>query len=64
VFYFGEIKGQETIAIWFASASVTIVGIIWLSYQHDGTPVHRVLLSMLGFSNEGEAAFSVDSISL
>lgn len=47
VFYFGEIKGQETISKWFASASVTIIGIIWLSYQHEGTPVHRALLSLL-----------------
>lgn len=47
VFYFGEIQGRDTIAKWFASASLTIVGIIWLSYQHDGTPLHRFLISLL-----------------
>lgn len=47
VFFFGEIEGRDIIAKWFASASVTVVGIIWLSYQHEGTPVHRFLLSFL-----------------
>lgn len=47
VFYFGEIQGRDTISKWFASASLTIVGIIWLSYQHDGTPLHRYLLALL-----------------
>jgi glucose uptake protein GlcU len=55
VFYFGEIKGQETITKWFASASITIVGIIWLSFQHEGTPLHRVLFSALGISSPDEA---------
>jgi hypothetical protein len=43
VFFFGEIQGRETIAKWFASAGVTVVGIIWLSYQHESTPEHRSL---------------------
>eukprot|EP00934_Nitzschia_sp_Nitz4_P006757 Nitzschia sp. Nitz4//scaffold88_size82704//45204//46496//NITZ4_005296-RA/size82704-processed-gene-0.52-mRNA-1//1//CDS//3329559506//6747//frame0 len=51
VFYFGEIQGQETITKWFASAAVTIVGIIWLSYQHEGPAVHRFLLSLLDDPN-------------
>lgn len=36
VFYFQEISGKETIIKWFASAVVTIVGIVSLSYQHQG----------------------------
>lgn len=47
VFYFGEIKGHDVIAKWFTSAGITIIGIIWLSYQHDGTPLHRYLQSLL-----------------
>jgi glucose uptake protein GlcU len=43
VFYFGEIQGQETIIKWFSSAGITIIGIIWLSYQHEGGSVHRYL---------------------
>jgi glucose uptake protein GlcU len=42
VFYFKEIQGRETITKWFTSAAVTIVGIIWLSYQHEGgASLHR-----------------------
>jgi hypothetical protein len=42
VFYFKEIQGRETIAKWFTSAAITIVGIIWLSYQHEGgASLHR-----------------------
>jgi hypothetical protein len=41
VCYFQEITGWSTILKWFASASVTIVGIIWLSYQKGGAAVHR-----------------------
>lgn len=40
VFFFGEIKGCETITKWFASAGVTVLGIVWLSYQHEGTSIH------------------------
>ena len=35
VFYFKEIRGRGTIAKWFISATVTIIGIIWLSFQHE-----------------------------
>eukprot|EP00980_Cylindrotheca_fusiformis_P005315 scaffold1136_cov146-Cylindrotheca_fusiformis.AAC.28 len=41
VFYFKEIQGRDTITKWFASASITIVGIIWLSAQHEGSGGHR-----------------------
>lgn len=41
VFYFHEIQGRETILKWFFSASVTIVGIVYLSYQKGGAAVHR-----------------------
>ena len=40
VCYFHEIQGRETVAKWFASACITVVGIICLSYQHEGAPVH------------------------
>jgi glucose uptake protein GlcU len=41
VFYFQEITGRETILKWFISASITIVGIVYLSYQKGGASVHR-----------------------
>jgi glucose uptake protein GlcU len=41
VFYFKEIQGRETIMKGFSSAIVTIIGIIWLSYQHEGGAAHR-----------------------
>ena len=41
VFYFKEIKGEETITKWFASAVIAFVGIIWLGYEHEGGGVHR-----------------------
>jgi len=41
IFYFKEITGRRTIAKWLLSAIVTVVGIIWLSYEHQsGTPAH------------------------
>ncbi|CAB9520495.1 expressed unknown protein [Seminavis robusta] len=47
VFYFKEIRGQERIAKWFMSAAVAVLGIICLSYQHEGGSVHRRLLDMV-----------------
>jgi glucose uptake protein GlcU len=41
VFFFKEIQGRETILKWFISASITIVGIIYLSYQKGGATPHR-----------------------
>ena len=34
IFYFNEVEGFETISKWFLSASVTVVGILLLSYEH------------------------------
>lgn len=46
VFYFKEIRGKERIAKWFMSAGVAVLGIICLSYQHEGGSVHRRRLSL------------------
>jgi hypothetical protein len=40
IFYFGEVNGREAISKWFLSAFVTMVGILLLSYQHQGGAVH------------------------
>ena len=40
VFYFEEIQGRDSITKWFISASITITGIVLLSYQHEGSVVH------------------------
>mmetsp|Transcript_9175 Transcript_9175/g.12755 ORF Transcript_9175/g.12755 Transcript_9175/m.12755 type:complete len:410 (-) Transcript_9175:542-1771(-) len=40
IFYFGEIKGGETIFGWLSAASLTIAGIIWLSHEHVGEEGH------------------------
>ncbi|CAJ1936357.1 unnamed protein product [Cylindrotheca closterium] len=34
IFYFKEIEGRETITKWFLSASITVLGILLLSYEH------------------------------
>ena len=39
IFYFKEITGRETIIKWFLSALVTVLGIIWLSYEHESGSV-------------------------
>lgn len=33
IFWYKEIRGNSTIAGWFASASVTVLGILWLSQE-------------------------------
>jgi len=33
IFWFGEIRGVGTITKWFASATVAVMGIIWLSHE-------------------------------
>jgi glucose uptake protein GlcU len=41
IFFFKEITGRETIIKWLLSATVTVIGIIWLSYEHQsGSPAH------------------------
>jgi hypothetical protein len=34
IFYFKEVKGAMTIAKWLLSATLTVMGILLLSYQH------------------------------
>jgi len=34
IYYFKEIEGRETIFKWFLSASITVLGILLLSYEH------------------------------
>jgi hypothetical protein len=34
IFYFHEVEGAATIAKWFLSASVTVLGILLLSIEH------------------------------
>jgi len=41
IFWFGEVKGAAAIGKWFAAASVTLIGILWLSYEHKGDNAHR-----------------------
>ena len=41
IFFFKEITGRETIIKWLLSATMTVIGIIWLSYEHQsGSPAH------------------------
>jgi hypothetical protein len=35
IFYFREITNQVAIMKWFLSAAVTVLGIIFLSYEHE-----------------------------
>jgi hypothetical protein len=37
IFWYKEIKGSSTIAGWFASATVTVLGILWLSQERIGS---------------------------
>ena len=41
IFYFGEVQGSATISKWLVSATVTVGGILWLSYEHEGDMAHR-----------------------
>ena len=34
IFYFNEVEGSDAIAKWYVSASVTVIGILLLSYEH------------------------------
>lgn len=54
IFWYKEIKGCQTITNWFLAASITVVGILWLSQQRlEGTKGgggggdHRMLLSLV-----------------
>jgi glucose uptake protein GlcU len=42
VVFFKEVQGTETITKWFISASVAVVGIVWLAHEHEGeSGMHR-----------------------
>lgn len=43
IFYFGEVKGSERIFKWLMSSLVTLIGILSLSYEHEGSTGHRLL---------------------
>ena len=40
IFFFREVQGVGRIAKWIVSSIITIFGILWLSYEHVGAPVH------------------------
>jgi len=40
IFYFHEVKGSERICKWILSSFVTLVGILALSYEHQGSGAH------------------------
>ena len=54
IFWYKEVRGSSTIAGWFASAAVTVLGILWLSHERigstsadedeDSSSPHRLLL--------------------
>lgn len=35
IFYYKEIRGEEMVLKWLIAAIVTMIGILWLSYQHE-----------------------------
>lgn len=35
IFFFGEVQGADRIFKWLLSSGVTIIGILWLSYEHQ-----------------------------
>lgn len=41
IFYYNEISGREVVTKWFASACISIFGILWLSYEHVSDRAHR-----------------------
>jgi glucose uptake protein GlcU len=36
IFYYREIRGLEMILKWFCAAALTLIGIVWLTYEHEG----------------------------
>lgn len=51
IFYYGEIRGMKTISMWFVSATVAVIAIVWLSLERllatsddqDNDGGHRLL---------------------
>jgi len=35
IYYYEEISDKAMIRGWFASAGITVAGILWLSYEHE-----------------------------
>jgi hypothetical protein len=46
IFFFGEVQGFNRILKWLLSSVITIAGILWLSYEHQGAVSHRRLLAI------------------
>ena len=42
IWYYKEISGRETILKWFMSAGITMLGILWLSFEHQSTPRQKL----------------------
>jgi len=40
ILFFGEVKGIKRIIRWIASSIITIIGILWLSYEHESSSAH------------------------
>jgi glucose uptake protein GlcU len=40
IFHFGEVKGTKRILKWMMSSFVTLTGILYLSYEHQGPSAH------------------------
>lgn len=40
IFFFREVRGCGRICKWILSSIVTVAGILWLSYEHQGTSAH------------------------
>mmetsp|Transcript_13095 Transcript_13095/g.19619 ORF Transcript_13095/g.19619 Transcript_13095/m.19619 type:complete len:442 (+) Transcript_13095:105-1430(+) len=40
IFFFGEVQGFDRIWKWILSSMVTVTGILWLSYEHEGAVGH------------------------
>ena len=40
IFFFGEVQGFDRVWKWILSSTVTIGGILWLSYEHEGAAAH------------------------
>ncbi len=46
IFFFGEVQGIDRISKWLCSSVLTVAGILWLSYEHQGAVSHRRLFEM------------------
>jgi glucose uptake protein GlcU len=40
IFFFGEVEGFDRIWKWIMSSMITVVGILWLSFEHEGSVAH------------------------